>query len=280
MQSYTIQSVSLPMGVSPLFRPTARIGQQPFAPSPSMVEDTISQPQAEDDATLLKRALQRPKPVAVLGTSDFLSYQTPMLDFVARDYTRQVEFPPEPPKVSSMGVWLSGIAGTVGVFGGLCCLLVAGVVRDITNGSRALWGLIGTALSVGGVLLPIKVYQHYKKQQKQRAEYVPQPIVYNVPNPQQNWINRSMVQMMDLTNIHATLGEGNKALKASTGDTFAKQLSRRESRLLAEETQALQEMHNRQMEAKANEAVEAANAAAESAAIAASNSNNSYSCCH
>lgn len=278
MQYHAIRFVPLSVGLLPPVRSAVRSGSQLSVSEPSTTVDSssTSQPQEDDDATLLKRALQRPKPLAVLGTSDSLSYQTPMLDFVARDYTRQVEYPPEPPPVSSVGVWFSGIAGTVSVLLGLGSLLMAAVANEVHLGTRFLAGLIGTALSVGGVLLPTKVYQHYKKQQKERAAYVPQPILYTVPNKTQNWINRSMVQMMELTNIRATLGEGSKALKASTGDTFAKQLSRRESRLLAEETQALQEMHNRQMEAKAEEALEAANATAEYTAQVANQTNPYY----
>jgi hypothetical protein len=275
MQSHTLYSVSLPMGVSPSFRPTARIGQQPFAPTPSIVDDTIRQQQAEDVTTVLKQALQRPKPVAELGTSDSLSYQTPMLDFVARDYTPQVEYTASPPKPSTGWVWLASIAGAISVLGGLFSLGAA-LVSSRNSTNSAMNVLLGGILSVGGVMLPWNVYQRYKQQQKDYLKNPSQPILRNVPNPQQNWINRSMVQMMDLTNIHATLGEGNKALKANTGDTFTKRLAHRESRLLAEETQALQEIHNREMEAKANEAIEAANEAAEYTAQVANQTNPYY----
>jgi hypothetical protein len=254
----------------------AAISERPAIDTVSFANNhSTLQQQQNEDALLLKQALQRPKPLAVLGTSDSLSYQTPMLDFVARDYTPQVEYTASLPQPSTGGVLVSSILGAICVLGGLFSLGM-GVASNKNSPPSTMDIVLGGILLVGGLALPVYTYRRYKKQQNDFLKNPPQPILRNIFNPQQSWINRSMVQMMELTNIRATLGEGSKALKVSTGDTFAKQLSRRENRLLAEETQALQEMHNRQMEAKAEEALEAANATAEYTAQVANQTNPYY----
>ena len=48
-----------------------------------------------------------------------------------------------------------------------------------------------------------------------------------------------MFEMMDLTGPTATLGQGNKALKAETGDSFSQRLARNESRRRDEQTQQM-----------------------------------------
>lgn len=54
----------------------------------------------------------------------------------------------------------------------------------------------------------------------------------------QKWVNKNIVEMIELTKPTETLGEANKVLKTATGDSFTHRLSRRENRQKQDDIQS------------------------------------------
>ena len=180
--------------------------KQTTAQTPATPRQTM---EVSDDA-LVQQALTRTKPVSIL--SEDLNYQAPLVAFLAG-----------PDAIKKQALKWGALIGTgLGVVGG-----GIGVAIMATRENAAMTigkGLGISAACAGGGALLGALFGWLNGNEEARN---------------QAWVNKNVFEMMDLTSPTATLGQGNKALKEETGDSFSHRLARNESRRRDERTQQM-----------------------------------------
>ncbi len=166
--------------------------------------------EVSEDA-LVQQALTRTKPESILCAED-LDYRAPLVAFLAG-----------PDAIKKEALKLGALIGTgLGVIGGGIGVAIMATKENaaMTFGKGA--GIVA-ACAGGGVLLGA-LFGWLNGNEAARN---------------QAWVNKNVFEMMDLTSPTATLGQGNKALKEETGDSFSHRLARNESRRRDERTQQM-----------------------------------------
>jgi hypothetical protein len=166
------------------------------------ISSTPRQTMALSEDTLVQQALTRTQPTEKID-SEALNYHAPLVDYICN---------PEALTQKSLKTGV-GIGTIFGIFGS------GGVLAFMASRENANLEFMKTAGilfagAVGGGLLGALTGWIIGKDKAENQE----------------WVNKNMFQMMNLTSSNATIGQGNKALKHETGDSFTQRLSRRENR--------------------------------------------------
>jgi hypothetical protein len=191
-------------------KPRQPIAQQGVVQQP-LVHPRQGGFELEED-TLIKQALTRTQPESILCAED-LDYRAPLVAFLAG-----------PDAIKKQALKWGALIGTgVGtVVGGITVAVLATSQRnhhiDFMKGA----GIVAAGAGVGVLLGALSGWLSGNEAARNQA-----------------WVNKNVFEMMDLTCPTATLGQGNKALKAETGDSFSHRLARNESRRRDERTQQM-----------------------------------------
>ena len=182
----------------------------PVEKQPAAQETTIPrQGMVVSEDTLVQQALTRTKPESILCAED-LDYRAPLVAFLA-----------SPEAIKKEALKWGAIIGTGAgaVFGGITVAMLA--FKDNMTIPKGLLG-VGLGAGVGLALGALCGWLSGDEAARNQA-----------------WVNKNVFEMMDLTSPTATLGQGNKALKKETGDSFSALLARNENRRRDEETQRM-----------------------------------------
>jgi hypothetical protein len=192
--------------VNAAYRATATPRQQAKQPKVQGKETPLETVAISED-TLVKQALSRTKPDSILMAEE-LDYRAPLVAFLA-----------SPAAIKKEGLKWGAIIGT-----GMGAVL-GGVLLAMPKSRETLLkgiGLFAAALGGGALVGTLCGWVSGEDEARNQA-----------------WVNKNVFDMMDLTSTTATLAQGNKALKAETGDSFSEKLARNESRRRDEETQRM-----------------------------------------
>ena len=166
--------------------------------------------EVSEDA-LVQQALTRTKPESILCAED-LDYQAPLVAFLAG-----------PDAIKKQALKWGALIGTgLGVVGGGIGVAVMASRENAAMTIGKGLGIVAACAGGGALLGALFGWLNGNEAARNQA-----------------WVNKNVFEMMDLTSPTATLGQGNKALKEETGDSFSHRLARNESRRRDERTQQM-----------------------------------------
>ena len=198
---------AIPAGKATASETVTEENQSPLLPN-------IQPRQGTDDIpgdVLIQQALTRKQPQSILCAED-LDYRAPLVAFLAG-----------PEVIKKEAIKWGAIIGTGAgaVLGGISVAMLALIEKHAMSVFKGL-GFIALGAGAGALFGTLFGWLSGNEAARNQA-----------------WVNKNVFEMMDLTGPTATLGQGNKALKAETGDSFSQRLARNESRRRDEQTQQM-----------------------------------------